>query len=341
MPIAVKYINHTHFILAASPSAKTDQEWVDAGEDRASLPGPVHKDYALMKVLYMLRSETKSRHIHSFKYEDPVAPIDLSLLQDTDIIYIVAHGDEAGIYSLGPPVLDPDGKPDGSRNQDRLIEVLTKDGNLKKKREGKEIIICLLSCRAGFGYHKAVAQKLFKKLGGTIEVKVAGAKGFTFGSIRTSTDSQNEVLIKGIPWFMEYPDDITKADAERETSAREKRPIKYDDNKTDIDAFQVKSGDLVKHIKKVIKDLTSTEINAALNEIQDGSERDWWLTLVWQQQQLYANARTKSNLEFDMWYESLTEAYEIANGRGISDADVASISRSIKKRPKGKLTSVK
>ena len=76
--------------------------------------------------------------------------------------------------------------------------MLTKDGNLKTKRQGKEIIICLLSCRAGLGLHKTIARKLFNKLGGTIDVKVAGAKGFTFGSIRTSSDQQNEVPLSGL-----------------------------------------------------------------------------------------------------------------------------------------------
>ena len=329
MPITIKYIGYTPCILVASPSALTDQEWVDAGRNRATLPGPVHKDYALMKVLYMLRSEDKTSRVHAFKAEDP---LDLSVLKDTDIIYIVAHGDAGGLYALGPGA---------DRNQKRLVEILTKDGNLKAKRQGKEIVICLLSCRAGLGLHKTIARKLFNELGGTIKVKVAGAKGFTFGSIRTASDSQNEVLIRGIPWLMEYETSITKEDAEKATSAREKKTITYDGKKTEIEAFQQKSGKLVDQIKDVIKKLTSTEVNNALNELQDGSERDWFLTLVWQQQQLYANARTRSNLEFDMWYADLTEAYTFANGRGITDQEVASILAVAKFASGAELTSIK
>lgn len=316
MPITIKYIGYTPFILVASPSKDTDDEWVRSGRPRATLPGPVHKDYALMKVLYMLRQEDKTLRIQSFKWEATLVPVDFSGLRDSDIIYIVGHGDDFGVYAMGP---------DAKRNQDRLVETLTKDGNLKAKREGKEVIICLLSCRAGLALHKLIARKLFNQLGGTIDVKVAGAKGFTFGSMRTSSDQQNEVLIKGIPWRMEYLTSITKDDADKETSAREKKTITYDGKKREIEAFQDESGKLVKHFKDVIKKLTSTEVNNALNELQDGSDRDWWLTLVWQQQQLYANAKTNSNLEFDMWYADLTEAYAVANGRGITDHDVASI----------------
>ena len=63
---------------------------------------------------------------------------------------------------------------------DRLVRILTGDGNLKKLRKGKKITILLLSCRAGLGFHKALAKRLSKAL--SIETTVGGAEGFTFGS---------------------------------------------------------------------------------------------------------------------------------------------------------------
>ena len=69
------------------------------------------------------------------------------------------------------------------RNMDRLIDILTKDGSLKKKlrsRKGSQLPkVILLSCRAGIGFHVVLAQRLYKALG--MELRGRGS-GFTFGS---------------------------------------------------------------------------------------------------------------------------------------------------------------
>lgn len=286
-----------------------------------------------MKVLYMLRHNDRSIRVHSIKWETPLVPLDFSDLKDTDLLYIVGHGDQGGLYPLGP---------NAASNQDRLVEILTKDGSLKKKRKGQEVIIGLLSCRAGLGLHKALARKLYNKLRPEVlDVLVAGAKGFTFGSIRTFHDQQNEVLIKGLPWYMEYPMSIKRSDAERETSAREGRTVTYRDKRKEIIRFQNESSKLEYAMKDIIQKLKSTEVNKALNELQSSSDRDWWLTLIWQQQLLYTNARNSSGLGFDMWYSSLAEAYVVASGKSTSDHEVASILAQVQFPGSIELTSVK
>ena len=51
-----------------------------------------YNDYALMKVLYMLRFWDKTTRVHAFKWEDPLSPVDFSGLEDNDMIFIVGHG---------------------------------------------------------------------------------------------------------------------------------------------------------------------------------------------------------------------------------------------------------
>src|SRR6476659_1343859 len=179
----------SRFITVVEPSTLTDDEWKKI-DPNVRLRPPVHKDYALMKVLYMLGiKDKKTRYpIHLFKYEKPLTPLDFSTLQESDVIFIVGHGDDRGLYALGP---------DSKTGTDRLIEIMTKDGNLKTKRKDKEIIIMVLSCRAGLGLYKGVARRLTTELGR--DVTVGGAIGFTFGSPRTSYLAYNEVLIRGIP----------------------------------------------------------------------------------------------------------------------------------------------
>lgn len=334
----------TPFITAAAHSDLVNEEWKKRG---FSVPDPVYKDYALMKVLYMLRHNDNSLRVSIAKYDKPITPLDFSTLKDTDIIFIVAHGDPWGLYAMGP---------DSSKNVDRLVEVLTKDGNLRKKRKGKEIEIGLLSCRAGLGLHEVLAHKLYQKLKPDIRnVTVVGAKGFTFGSIRTFKDQQNEVLIQGIPWYMEYPGVYkhNPAKAEQETSQREGRTIKYRDKKTEVKQFQKESKKITKEMSDVVAKLTSTEVNNALNEIQNGPDRDWWLTLIYLQHQLYVNARKNptnanvsgpsrgSNLEFDMWYPSLTEAYSVTDGRSTTSVRVATILSQAVLPPGPQLTSIR
>ena len=217
----------TRFITVACPSQLTNKEWKRADPSRA-LPLPVYKDYALMKVLYTLRRRNLNTpvHVNAFQYEKPLTPLDFTFLRDSDVIFIAGHGNEKGLYTMGPNTSD---------GMDRLVEILTADGNLERHRRGKEIIIMLLSCRAGLGFHKGLARRLARRL--SIDTIVGGAQGFTFGSIRTGPTACNEVLVRGIPWVMEYPGSIPLREAENETSAREGKTITYDGKRTEIERF--------------------------------------------------------------------------------------------------------
>jgi hypothetical protein len=305
----------TRFILVASPSDFTNNEWKQRMGNDFVPPPPVHNDYALMKVLFMLRSiagrkDKKTVKVNLFKYEQPLTPINFSGLKDTDIIFIVGHGDPSGLYALGP---------DSSKNTLRLVELLTKDGGLITKRKDKKIIILLLSCRAGLGLHKGLSRKLSSALGR--DVTVGGAQGFTFGSIRTSYLAQNEVLIRGIPWFMEYEKSIRKNEAENETSAREGKTITIDGKKNEINAFMDVKKAIEKEMKELIAKLQSTEVNNALDEI-DKKFRSNWLSLLQTQFEHYALAKKRSNLEFDMWFDLITDGYVWTNGNLTTDQAV-------------------
>jgi hypothetical protein len=319
--------NGTRFITVAAPSDLTNDEWVREGERPE---GPVYSDYALLKVLYMLRAvrDKTKQVVRAFKYEQPLIPLDFSGLDDSDIISIVAHGDDGRVYTMGP---------DAEKNTDRLVEILTKDGNLKKKRKDKRIIILLLSCQAGLGLHKALARKLHNQLGR--DVTVVGAKGFTFGSVRTMR-GVNEVLIKGLPWYMEYPDSITRQEAEKETSAREKKTITYAQKERDILTFQADKEMLEERMKDVIKRLKSKEVNAVLDELLKDHWTEW-TKLIALQNKLYSGARKKSNLEFDMWYPDLDEAYVWTNGKEVTDQEVAAFFKGVKKHSGTRRTSIK
>lgn len=312
------FIFAPRFILVAEFSEDVHKEY-ERDPDYVRRP-PVFKDYALLKVLFELRlaSGNKKYKVRQFQYDKTPVPIDLSGLQDDDIIFVVAHGSDKGIYAMGPS---------GTEGTRRFVEdLLTADGNLKKKREGKDITIMLLSCRAGLGLHKAVARKLLKKLGR--DVKVGGAIGFTFGSPRTY-EGYNEVLIRGLPWFMEYPNlpeyknDPTVA--ERETSAREGKTITYAGKKAEIDAFMKKKTALEKNFKDMVDKLGSTEVNKALDELEKKFAKEW-RALMNSQYELYVWAKDKSNLEFDMWYyDWISDGYVWTTGAAITDAEVDAI----------------
>ena len=303
----------TRYIAVACPSVLTNDEWKRAEPDRPT-PPPVYNDYALMKVLYTLRTSATTRAfgVNAFQYDKPLAPLDFSGLQDSDVIFIVGHGNE-GLYVMGPDV---------SRGTDRLVEILTADGNLRKLRTGKKIIILLLSCRAGLGFHKALARRLFKKL--SIDTIVGGALGFTFGSIMTGLTAHSEVLIRGIPWYMEYPGSIKQKDAENETSAREGKTITIAGKKTEIDKFLDDKRALEKQLKDVVQQLRSTEVNNALNEI-DTRFQSRWLRLLQAQWNLYRFAKNRSNLEFDMWFDPSDIGYLWTDGPSTTDAEVAAL----------------
>jgi hypothetical protein len=254
--------------------------------------------------------------------------LDFSGLRDSDIIFVVAHGNPAGLYALGP---------NKKLNMQRLVEILTKDGNLKTRRKNKPIIIVLLSCRSGLGLHKALAHELGKTLGR--RVTVVGAKGFTFGSVRTSPLGLNEVLILGIPWFMEYETSIARDVAEKETSKREGKPITVDGKRKEIEGFLKEKMALEQQMKDLIKKLKSTEVNNALDEIERNS-RSNWLALIRSQFELYATAKKRSDLEFDMWYDNIAEGYVLSNGKGVTDREVASHFRRVNWPTRGALRSI-
>jgi hypothetical protein len=277
---------------------------------------PVYKDYALLKVLFELRMGPKKKRykVQNFQYSEPTVPIDFSALQDDEIIFVVAHGSHKGIYAMGP---------NGPKGTERFEKLLTADGNLKAKRKDKDIVILLLSCRAGLGLHKAVSRRLLKNLGR--DVTIGGAIGFTFGSPRTY-EGFNEVLIRGLPWYMEYPNiDEYKGDpsvAEKETSAREGKTITYAAKEADIKKFEEKKGKLEKAFQEKVDALKSTEVNKALDELEKKFPEEW-RALMNQQFELYAWAKDKSNLEFDMWYDDwINDGYVWTTGAASTDAEV-------------------
>ncbi len=308
---AIDVSRATRYIAVAGPSPTTAREW---GRRRELLP--LHRDYALLKVLYTLRTRAigDTVKVHPFRYDEPVpAPLDFSGLRDTDVIFIAGHGDHNGLFAMGP---------DAGRGVDRLVKILTGDGNLARLRRNKSITILLLSCRAGLGFHKTLAKRLSKALG--IRTTVGGALGFTFGSNRTAFTAHNEVLIRGIPWIMEYPRSLTVREAENETSAREGRTITVAGKKTQIDQFVRNKEALEKAMKDIAGQLRATEVNKALDEI-DTRFAARWRGLLRAQFELYAPARSASNLEFDMWFDDITEGYVWTDAAATTDQEVAAL----------------
>jgi hypothetical protein len=285
---------------------------------------PVYHDYALLKVLYPLcRWGTPNPiDVHAFQYDEPrMTPLDFSGLRDSDVIFIAGHGNEQALYTMGPPVRTSDGL-DYSRAVDRLVRILTGDGNLKKKRTGKKITILLLSCRAGLGFHKALAKRLSKAL--AIETTVGGAEGFTFGSNRTGTTACNEVLVRGIPWIMEYRNSLSDREAENETSAREGKRITISEKHAEIEQFKQAKTVLEDKLKAIALGLKSTEVNQALKEITTGS-RAHWDDLLSAQFKLYAYAKQNSKLEFDMWFDNPADAYLWTDARQTTDEAIEAL----------------
>ncbi len=305
----------TRYITVASPSVFTNNEWKRKQGPDYREPPLVYNDYALLKVLCMLRLTSKNARarVHAFKYEEPITPLSFSEFQDTDVIFVVGHGNPAGLYTMGPDV---------KKGMERLIDILTKDGSLKQRRDGKKIIIALLSCRAGLGLHKGLARQLFKKV--TINTTVGGAQGFTFGSLRASYLAVNEVLIRGLPWHMEYEGSIKLQEAERATSAREGKTITYDGKKSEIEQFIKDKRELESAMKAVVQQLRSTEVNDALDEIE-ARFRSHWFGLVRAQFELYTVAKKRSNLEFDMWFDLITEGYFWTDAAKVTDAEMAAL----------------
>jgi hypothetical protein len=319
--------NATRYIAVAGPSNDANQAWTNWYQQVNGVftpRPPVHQDYALMKVLYMLGLKADNNagiptgirgrtfvHLMTGAAADP--PLDFSGLRDSDVIFIAGHGNSSGLYEMGP---------DANKGMKRLLDVLTKDGNLQKKRANKKTIILLLSCRAGLGFHKSLAHELWKSIG--IDVTVGGALGFTFGSMRTFSMAQNEVLIQGIPWHMEYEGSIKLADAEKMTSAREGKEITIAGKQNEISAFMTKKGALENEMKTLIGKLQSTEVNKALDELVNQFPTKW-MALIREQFEFYSRAKVESNLEFDMWYNLLKhaeDAYVWTNENLTTDQEV-------------------
>lgn len=303
----------TRYIAVASPSDFINGE---RGENNR----PVYEDYALMKVLTMLGLNAKNINglptqigppripVHSFEWKEPepFVHLDFSGLKDSDVIFIAGHGNPEGLYAMGRR---------SEKGMERLIKILTHDGNLKLKRENKKIIIVLLSCRAGLGFHKSLARKLSRAL--NINVTVGGALGFTFGSMQTFCLGLNEVLPIGLPWYMEYRIPPLE-EAEAHTSAREGKDITFERKKNEILAFQAKAKNLEQEMTAVINQLTTKEVNQALAEL-DLKFRSKWLALIRSQFELYARSKTQSDLEFDMWYNLVSQGYVWTNGELVTD----------------------
>lgn len=303
----------TRYIAVASPSDFINGE---RGENKR----PVYEDYALMKVLTMLGLNAKNVNglptqiappripVHSFEWRepDPFIHLDFSGLLDSDVIFIAGHGNTGGLYAMGG---------DNARGMERLIQILTHDGNLKLKRKNKKTIIVLLSCRAGLGFHKSLAHELSRAI--DCDITVGGAVGFTFGSMQTFCLGLNEVLPLGLPWWMEYRTPPL-AEAEQHTSAREGKDITFARKKNEIEAFQAKAKGLEQEMAAVINQLTTKEVNQALAEL-DRKFRSKWLGLIRSQFELYARSKTQSDLEFDMWYNLVHEGYVWTNGQLVTD----------------------
>jgi hypothetical protein len=295
------------YIAVASPSQDSNREWNHAWP-------PVSEDYALLKVLFMLRQQRNRSpaRVHAFRYDKTsLTPLDFSGLSDAHVIFIVGHGDSNGLYAMGP---------DKTKGMERLIQSLTGDGNLKKRRQGKSVTVVLLSCRAGLGLHAALAHELADAIG--IKVTVVGAIGFTFGSENTDDTGFNSVLIKGIPWWMEYEKSIQPDDAEEETSRREGKTITIAGKKNEIKRFKDGKTKLENELKKVVDKLKEAEVNAALDEIE-AKHRNRFVELVLMQSAYYLSARARGGLGFDMWYETIADAYSWVNSSQVSDDTVS------------------
>lgn len=313
------------FIIAASCSKEILKELKDAGWPHNT--PPIHQDYALIKVLYNLRRHNNSNtFVNHIQWTGRQAPLNFTALAEDDVIFIAGHGNEQGLYAMGPnDHRDPKKREElRVRNMDRLIDILTRDGSLKKKSRArpssKPLTIVLLSCRAGVGFHVVLARRLYKTLGR--DLTVHGAVGFTFGSPRTLSLARNEVLIYGLPWYMEYEKSIDLKTAEEATSNREKSSITYKRKKKEIEEFRdVLKKDLEDKMKALVGKLKSTEINKALDELFTNYSRDWG-TLVSAQFDLYFTAKVSHNLEFDMWWNDLLQGYVSTNGSSIRDQDV-------------------
>jgi len=325
------------FILVASPSQTTNDEWREYYRKRGETydaPSEVYQDYALLKVLYQLRRfNNNNPRIVLLKWDKSPTPINFSTLAEGDTIYIVGHGNPFGIYTMGP---NPPN--DKQQNTNRLVQLLTDDGSLKKKLRTFPVKLLLLSCRAGLGLHAVTAQKLYKVLAS--DITVGGAVGFTFGSTRTLSHALNEVLIEGLPWWMEYRDSIDLKKAEQITSNREKTSITYSSKEKEIKQFKINSHAIEVDLQKIVKKLKSTEVNKALDELSKSYRPDWEYQISLQYD-LYYPAKINARLDFDMWFDDIVNSYVWTQGNNVQSRDVDSHLSKAADNPPSILTSVK
>jgi hypothetical protein len=310
------------FIIAASCSEEVLKEF--RREFWPINAPPIHQDYALLKVLHNLRRHNNSNtYINHIQWTGRQSPLNFNALTEDDIIYISGHGNEYGLYATGPNKK----KDHRIRSMVRLIDILTKDGSLKRKIQSrpreKPLKILLLSCRAGKGFYASLAQRLYETL--KMDLFVGGAIGFTYGSPRTLAVAHNEVSIYGLPWWMDYGDiAIPLAKAEEATSNLEGKSITLKRKKSEIKKFDSDRKALVDKMKALAMKLKSKEINKALDELY-ANYHSQWSSLVSDQFDLYSRARINSKLEFDMWWGKILDGYIWTNGKSVPPPEVKAV----------------
>ena len=106
---------------------------------------------------------------------------------------------------------------------------------------------------------------------------------------------------------------------------REGKTITYAAKEADILKFKAKKEKIETAFQKMVDEIKSTEVNKALDELEKKFPVDW-RALMNQQYELYAWAKDKSNLEFDMWEEDwISDGYVWTTGAATTDAEVATI----------------
>jgi len=303
------------FIIAASCSPEIIKEWRRVW-NRPFVSPEIHHDYALMKVLYYLRSHNNANtYIDHIQWTGRQPPLNFNKLTTDDTIYLVGHGDPQGLFAMGPNRKD---------NMKRLLAILLGDGSLQRKMKAKAdpYKIVILSCRSGLGFSFELGKLLYNLTGK--DVITEGAVGYTFGSPRTSSLTYNEVLIWGLPWWMEKRWQYNLKKAEQATSNREGKSITYYRKKTEINAFIKAKNVMEDNMKTLINKIKNTEVNKALDELYTNHNKNWG-TLVNNQFHLYSTAKVNANLEFDMWFGNMADGYVQRPGSSISDKALAEL----------------
>ena len=137
----------------------------------------------------------------------------------------------------------------------------------------------------------------------------------------------NEVLVEGIPWWMEYGIP-PPAEAERLTSEYEGTPITIASKQSQIEAFDYKANDeqhgLTGKMKAIVNLLQSVEVNALLDELEN-KHNEPWRQLIEAQFLLYAKAKTDSDLGFSMWHPHVSDGYVWVNSDDVTDSQLQAL----------------